>query len=390
MDLKLYLKKAIILTLQRLLHIFCIFPIKKNKIFFCSFDGKQFSDSPKFISEYYLKNSSLHQVWAFNREVINEIKTPTSVCKVSKSSLKFYYHFFTSKQIVINDFISSILRLRKNQTLLNTWHGGGSFKTIGLTNPSKTEYDRFYYKIHGDNTTAYVLSSAFFGEAVIKKSFNYHGQVLKTGIPRNSTLFGIHPEIVERVRTFYNIKNINDYTLVLYAPTYRNSTIKPQLDITRCCESLKKRFGKPVKFIFRAHHVIGSSDLNGYYLDGTAYSDIQDLVYCCDILISDYSSCMWDFAIMKKPIFQYVPDLEEYTSDRNFLLPITKWNFIISTNNTELEENILSFNRQQYEKGIENYLSFMGSYDNKDSTKLVCQWLDTVREGKENEKYNLA
>ncbi len=374
--------------IQRLLHVFCLFPINNKKILFCSFDGKQYADSPKYISEYYSDNEDITRVWALNKGVKGTITIPDDVYVIEKGTVLFYYHFFTSKEIVINDFISTTLRLRKNQVLLNTWHGGGSFKTVGFTSPNTTKYDDYFFREHAKNTSAYVLSSEFFGKAVINKSFHYYGTVLRTGSPRNSLLFSDYTDAIERVSRFYSIDDITKYTLVLYAPTFRSDKIKGkienityELDIGRCTESIQNRFGKPVKFIYRAHHAMTSDILDGIWLDGSSYPDMQDLVYCCNILISDYSSCMWDFAILKKPIIQFVPDLAEYTGDRNFLLPIEKWNFILVENNDEMEEAILKFNYVDYNDGIKDYLNRMVSYENVNATKLVCDWLDAQRKG---------
>ena len=386
MRVKTRIKVIGILLIQHLLHIFCIFPLNRQKIFFCSFDGKQYSDSPKYISEYYSNNTILKQVWAFDKDIIDKIHTSNNIIKVKKYTPAYFYHFFTSKEIVVNDFISTALRLRRKQVLLNTWHGGGSFKTVGLTSPYTSEYDKFFYKIHAQNTTAYVLSSEFFGTAVVKNSFNFDGIKLRTGMPRNSCLFERREDIKKRVERYYQFDNIEKYTIVLYAPTFRDNdnNLKGEseiieLDVKKCCEAIADKFNKPVKFIFRAHHMMGKDLTQIGVLDGTSYPDIQDLIYCSDILISDYSSCMWDFAIMQKPVIQYTPDLNKYIKNRNFLLPIREWNFIISENNDELECKIREFNYKEYIKGLEQYLKRMKSYENVNATKMVCKWLDLKR-----------
>ena len=388
MGIKEKIKIVAIIVFRKILHIFCVFPIDNSKIIFSAFDGTQYADSPKYISEYYDSCSGIKRIWVFDKKMYKEATTPKGIIKVKKGTLLFYFHFFTSKEIVINDFISSVLKLRKKQVLLNTWHGGGSFKTVGFTNPHTTKYDEFFFKIHSIDTSAYVLSSEFFGKAVIKDSFHYYGETLKTGTPRNSILFSNDSGPIKRVSEYYKINDLRDYSIVLYAPTYRSDTIRAkiedssvEIDIERCSKIIRRRFGKPVLFIYRAHHIMDSDIIKGDWLNGTEYPDIQDLIYCSDILISDYSSCMWDFAIMKKTVIQYVPDLKEYTKDRNFLLPLKEWGFVVAENNDELERKIEQFNYTKYVNGIERYLAKMQSYENSDATRMVCDWLDNKRKG---------
>ena len=171
--------------------ICCIFPINNNKILFLSYDGKQYSDNPKYISDYFLThNPNLIIVWAFNKNIKTsqmDIDNRIIVCK--KGTLKYLFHLFSSKQIVVNDFISTLFMIRKKQILLNTWHGGGTFKTIGMSRRNPSKYDSFFYSAHSKNTTAFSLSSSYFKDTVVTRSFLFFGETIQSGMPRNAVLF---------------------------------------------------------------------------------------------------------------------------------------------------------------------------------------------------------
>lgn len=87
--------------------------------------------------------------------------------------------------------------------------------------------------------------------------------------------------------------------------------------------SLRRRFGKEVTFLYRRHrHSLPGTDSGFPVVDVTDYPDMQDLLEFADVLITDYSSSIWDFGITLKPAFLYVPDLERFESERGFYTPI--------------------------------------------------------------------
>jgi len=387
MDYNAIFKIIVIELIRKTLLIFKLFPLQNDKIFFSSFDGTQYSDSPKYISDYYYNTcKDLKQVWAFDKKIIKKVVVPVGIKTVTKGSISYYYQLFTSKQIVINDFISTIIEIRKGQILVNTWHGGGTFKRIGMTLKNPSEYDRYFYSEHAKNTTAYLLSSAYFKKTVVEKSFLFYGKTLKSGMPRNAILFDDNPQIKKKVLNYYGISD-DDHIIVLYAPTYRNNgsndnfiSQHEELDIERCIEAFENKLGKKVNFIYRTHHLIRrQSNRTKNYFDGTRYPDIQELLYTADYLLSDYSSCMWDFCLMKKPIFVFAPDINEYRNEQNFFMQPNDWAFPICESNDELVNAIHKFDEDKYHQDLNIYMAKLGSYENANAIQIVCDWLDQKR-----------
>lgn len=347
-----------------------------------SFNGLQYSDSPKSISDNLLLNhKTIKQVWAFsNKNKFKELKKKD--IKLSTiNSLHFYFHILTSKSIIVNDFINTFIPIRKNQILLNTWHGGGSFKTVGMTSKSCTDYDLYFFKIHRKMTNAFVSSSSYFNETVLNRSFLYKGNILEYGMPRNDLLFKNDPNISIKVKKHFGIED--NKKVVLYAPTHRNistasdflSNKKNVVNIKHCLKALTQKFNGDFCFLFRAHHIISYGDLDGASYNATNYPDMQELLQTADVLLTDYSSCMWDFSLMQKPTFVFATDLDNYIDERDFFMDIKDWPFPIAQNNEQLISNILNFDNKKYTNKIDHYLSDLGSFEKGNATQKVTNWL---------------
>lgn len=368
-DLKIFYIKLI----ATLLKLFWIFPLKKKAVLFMSFDGKQFSDSPKAVYDELLKARSDYElIWGFiSPQNISEV---SQLKYVKKKTFKFLYTFCTSKYIIVNDFFETYLPVRKSQVLINTWHGGGWFKKVGFTDNKTTEYDRFFFEYQCRKHTYFVASSEYFVDTVLHPSFNYQGKILRTGMPRNAIFFQNNGELVKKIRRQFGADD--DTILVLYAPTYRNYPINPsqELDLRYLEKCLAERFNKKVVILFRAHHLIDKFPIDfSSIVNVTAYPDMQQLLLGCDILVSDYSSCMWDAAIQDKIVIVYAPDAQKYIDNRGFFLDITEWPFLLAYNNKELAERINSYDKNKYLERLHNLVKESRSYEGANAVKAIVK-----------------
>ncbi|ASG29172.1 CDP-glycerol glycerophosphotransferase family protein [Fusobacterium polymorphum] len=380
--LKSYLKYMIIKIIICLLKFFWIIPIKKNRILFFSFGGKQYSDNPKYICENLdILAKKQEIIWAFKENSLY-YKSIKKYKTVKYLSLKFFFFFITSKIIITNDFVPSFLPVRKKQVLLNTWHGGSPLKTVGLMQEDTSYYDKLFFKIHNKKYSAFLSSSKFMTEDVFKKSLAYSGEILEFGMPRNAILLSEHEQVIKKVYDELNFSKNKEVGIVLYAPTFRGTTSDTsflpeaeQFSINNILTTLNKKFDKKFIFLFRAHHTMKVNIDSKYCINVTDYPDMQELLCASDILITDYSSCMGDMALTKKPIFLYTPDLDDYIKDRGFYWDIHSLPFPISKTEEEFLKNIKDFNLLDYIKGIENYFLKLGTYESKDSIKKTIDWL---------------
>lgn len=376
-------KYMICIFLMNVLKVFWIFPVNKFKILFISFDGKQFSDNPKYLSEHIKKNSTRFSLWwAFKDCSKFAYLKSENYNLINISSLAFLFVMATSKVIITNNFFPSYLPIRKSQLVLNTWHGGSPLKTVGLADKNTTGYDLYFFKMQAKKYSAFLSSSEFMTEDVFRKSFNYQGRILNYGMPRNSVLLSPHEDKVNCVYEYYHLAKAEDTGIILYAPTFRGNgnsisflPIEEQLDINICLNSLEKRFHKNFYFLFRAHYAMKVEMNNEKVILATDYPDMQELLCAADVLITDYSSCMGDMALMRKPVFLYAPDIQEYIKDRGFYWDIFTLPFPIAKSGKQFKDIVMKFDEASYSAGVENYLNKLGSYDNAESVEKVCQWI---------------
>lgn len=381
--LKLWCKALGTRTISMMLRILWVVPVRSGRFLFLSYDGKQYSDSPKYISEYieqYYGQAEL--LWALlEPEQFSEI-AGRGVKIVRRNSFSFLRAIASAEFIITNNYLPAYIPIRKDQVLLNTWHGGSPLKTVGFCEAQCDPYNKYYYRIQNPKTTAFLSSSQFVTEQVLGESFHYSGTVLPFGMPRNAILLRPHEAVVEKVYRYFNLEQGPGTGIVLYAPTFRGdfrsaSFLPPeqQFDIDKCVETLNRRFHKQFTFLFRAHHTMTDGLKAGSYILATDYPDMQELLCAADILITDYSSCMGDMALMYKPVFLYTPDLEDYVSDRGFYWDIHTLPFPLAASNDEFYEQITRFDEQAYRNGVEDYLHKLGCYETADSTKKTVEWL---------------
>ncbi len=377
-NLKLKLKFLCSIILQNILKLFCFFPLK-NQVLFISFDGKQYSDNPLYLSQYFKREDPYIKIIWVLKDVDKKINNCDLIIK--RNSIKYFYCFCTSKTIITNNYISTFLPVRKKQIVLNTWHGGGCMKRVGFTSNSPNPYDEYFFKIQNSKYTAFNSTSKFVDDALFKESFRYNGELLPFGMPRNDILFSYNDSIIEKVYKYFNISRKENTGLVLYAPTFRGNANSAEFnksqisEIFNCIDLLNKKFEKNFIFLFRAHHTMVFDINNSNVIVATDYPDMQELLCASDILITDYSSCSYDFSLMKKPVFLYVPDMNKYDKEQGFYMDIDKQPFPFGVTIEEFKDAIGTFNETKYIEQINDYHKTIGCYDKGEATVKTYEWL---------------
>lgn len=296
-------------------------------------------------------------------------------------TLKYVYYMLTAACVVTNDTLPSYLNFSKKQLVINTWHGGGLFKQIyGLGDEIQVKYNKLINKIHNSDIKLYLVSAKQWYEKILHNRFDYYGEVLNCGLPRNDIFFGDRSLVTAKIKEYYSIPQENG--IVLYAPTFRgasSSANKSFLDnqpinIKLIQSVLQKKFNKPFTFIFRGHHLLSASF--GDCINASNYPDMQELLAASDVFISDYSSCLWDFSLTKRPAFIYAPDFEEYSKKPGFESNYRDWPFPISQNNQELVDLIIDFDNKFYSDTCDYYHMNYGSYENGTASECVTKYIN--------------
>lgn len=353
---------------ESIIRIFNCFPIKNNKIFLYSYYGSQYGCSPKYISEYLVENCTdkYDVVWAFND--IKSKEDIKGIRKVKVMSLKYFYELCTSKVIITNFRTTEMFKKRKNQYYIQTWHSSLRLKQIEKDAEDTLPPNYVEMSKKDSKKLDLLMSGCKFSTNIFKRAFWYDGEIFEQGTPRNDILFGEKNDLKKIVKDRLNIDN--DKKIILYAPTFRknNDLSVYNINYKKTLSSLKEKFGGEWVFLVKLHpHLISKSKELVYgddVMDVTSYDDIQELLSVADVLISDYSSLMFDFGLTKRPCFLYVPDLDEYIkSDRKLYFNINELPFIPVKSNDELANEITNFDSIKYEEALERFFDKTGSFE---------------------------
>ena len=295
-------------------------PVRKDVVLFESWRS-QFSDNPRAISEeLHRRGAPFRHVWVLDPRTVGDL--PGWVEPVPPGSTAHLGMMGRARHYVANGTVFGHHHKRRGTTLLQTWHGA-PLKRIGFdTRRDDSPTSRQAARTLERNVPKWdlLLSPSSFATPILREAFRYSGEILETGYPRNDLLVSPEAgEIRERVRAKLGIAP--GQRAVLYAPTFRDRAgFTREADVRRLAADL----GDSTVVLLRAHHIDARSlaiEPGGPFQDVSSHPDNRELYLAADVLVTDYSSLMFDFAVTGKPMLFYTPDLAEYRDElRGFYL----------------------------------------------------------------------
>ncbi len=283
-----------------------------------------------------------------------------------------------AKVIVVDDFYPMIyqIKLRPGTQLLQIWHASGAFKTMGFSRAGKPGGPITGSKTHKNYTAAIVSSPAV--RANYAEAFGIDvSKVHATGIPRTDVFFN-HAEVAAAAKDIRNKLAIpEDRKLALFAPTFRgNGQVTAHyptewIDWNELATQLGDEYVigyKPHPFVSSVPAEVSSSDV---FRDLSALRDTNRLLMATDLLITDYSSIIFDYALLDRPTVFFCPDLEEYISSRDFYYPYERYAFgPIARTTSELIEGVRKARGDTQE--LHDFVEFFcGSCDGQSTSRVI-------------------
>ncbi|GHH97452.1 hypothetical protein AM1BK_09950 [Neobacillus kokaensis] len=299
-----------------------LLPVDKNLILFESGVGKQYADSPRVIYEEIAKqNLPYKKVWVINKNI--RFIDPETI-KIKRLSPQYYYYLAKAGYWINNQNFPTYIQKRKETTYIQTWHGTPLKKMLfdieHVQGRDEGYLDRVY---NATQTWDYLISPSEYATNAFKSAFRYKGNMLEIGYPRNDLFYqGAQEEIANKVKSVLKIPA--NKKVILYAPTFRDNETsgnnKFVFNINMDLHRLQEQFGDEYILLMRMHVVISNKltipeELRDFVKNVSNYSDIQELLLISDILMTDYSSVMFDYANTGRPIFFYTYDLDTYKND---------------------------------------------------------------------------
>lgn len=366
-----------------------IFPIKKNRISVCIFEGRNgFGCNPKYIvEELHNRNKNYEFIWFVN-DMQKEF--PDYIRKVPNTLWSRAYWLSTSK-IWIDNYRKPYGTIkRKGQYYFQTWHATVAFKSIGLLR--KEAFSKMAYLVSKNDSDMidYVIIDSKWCEIVYPKGLVYNGTFLKTGAPRNDILYGDRTAARKGFRKRFGLREADK--VIMFAPTFREKSENGvrsvyaeecSVDFERMMEDLKNRFGGNWHLCLRMHPQLTENivvncvtDSGFQIIDISRDDDVHASLASMDALVTDYSSLAMDASFMRIPVFIYADDIEKYIRERGSMLwdfshvsegivkndremvpgIDTKLPYSVSQNNEELEKNILEFDDDRYAEQMNQFM----------------------------------
>ena len=367
-----------------------LLPMKKNSIYFISFRG-QYNGNPKAISLELKKDRPNAAFYWEITEKCHEV-IPSYIHKVKPGSLRSIWIRSRCK-VVIDNYLGwsygycgarnlkyKILLNQRKRGQINvcTWHGV-PLKRIARDEPGRKDRSLHFY-----TTANFLTCNSEYMKAIFERLTDNQIAIVMTGWPRNDLLYEVDEKKKEELKRKLGIPL--DKKVVLYAPTFREEGAYmsgicqlKSMNIESLLLTLKRKYEGNWCFVFRAHDSvfleIEKMEINvSDVINGNIGDDMAEYLYITDVLITDYSGSLFDFASTKRPCYLFSPDLEHYSKqERGLYLDIKKLPFTTAVTFEQLIDNIRDFDNEKYEKQLVGFQKDIGSVDDGQASQRVVE-----------------
>ena len=361
----------------------------QNKVVATTMRGRKFGDNAKaIVAVIHEKSPDIEIVWLKNYNY--NYLLPTWARGVEYFSLfRTYFELATAKVWINTHLYESDWEKRKGQLAVQTWHGGLGIKKIehDIVGPyGLTEYEKQRVKHTCDLSDVFISQSDHL-TSIYRRAFGYNGPVWKCGYPKNDVLFEDNSSAVNKIKNALDV----DTKFLLYAPTFRQEGGEIDwtpfdIDFERLHKTLEDTFKGSWTILLKWHPVLipflKGREVPKGVIDVTDYDDMQELIMAADIMLSDYSSCLFDAALREIPCFTYATDFERYKSERGVYYEMEELPFPYARNNDELVHIIETFDYQDYKKKWAAFKERTGLYETGHASYDIAEKIIGFLDGK--------
>lgn len=341
--------------------IFC--KKKENKVTYISYRSNILPQGMKEISsnlrELNPEVKETYLTFKFENTFINKVQYALEVAKQT-------YHIKTSDIVFIdgNNFVVSNLDT-KDTKIIQLWHASGAIKKFGMDYKRKYTIKNYDYLITSSSKNIPIMARAF---GMDQES------ILTLGYADTDILFNDYEMEKKKKEILSKYPQLKDKKVLLYAPTFRGDAVYDKQHLEIDLGSIKDELGDEYFIIYKMHPILGDINLGERTnLLNLSHEYIYDLFAVSDLLISDYSSIIYDFSILEKPIILHAPDLEDYESNRGFYVNYNEFTpYPITKNNQELIYEIKNIHRLDKETFRTLKNTFFDHLDGKSAERIAA------------------
>ncbi len=367
-----------------------ILPLSKDVVVFESNVGRNYSGNVRAIYEYMIEqglDKKYRFVWS-----IEDVKTkiPGRVSIVRRTRLKYLYYMSIAKVWVSDSRMPKWLVKREGVTYIQTWHGTPLKKlaldmdVLSMGGSTDVEKYRENFK-KNSHTWDYLISQNPFSTETFRRCFDFHKDMLEIGYPRNDVLFKKNnAKDIDELKT--RLKLPKDKKIILYAPTWRDDQFVAKsrykfvsdMDYDVMRDALSDEYVMIVKYHYLVEDKVDWSKYKGFIYEFNQHADIADLYLVADMLITDYSSVMFDYSLLKRPLFFFAYDMENYKNNlRGFY-----FDFLatapgpIAQDTKSLAEAIRNYKDEDWQDKYKAFSDKYNSCDDGHASKKVSELIE--------------
>lgn len=344
--------------------------IKKDKdlVLFVCYAGRKYDDSTRVLYEY-IKSSKEYQnlrtIWAFVEPEKYDIIANEEKIKID--TIKYYITALKAKYWITN---SSVLRglnfKNKNTKYVVFQHGTLGIKKLGKDLETKNKSFRTKQK---EPIDMFIIQGKKEKDLLVRALELDENKIYELGLPRNDEFVNVTKEKKEEYRRKFNIPE--GKKVILYAPTYRefsqdklhNTILKPPFEFNKLKEELSEEYVLLITAHYEVSKLLNIPHDNQFVINAFEYPYINDLLIVSDILISDYSSIVFDYSILEKPILCFAYDYDIYMEERGTYTDLNElfYDGVIKTQ----EELISTIKNLDYDEEVKHTKKIKEEYINK-------------------------
>lgn len=358
----------------------CRSPLVRNKIVFMI--GKYGGHAKYMTKALVRQKNDLDIVWLVDDL---RIEHPKGVRLVAISDWKAYiYEMETAGVWVFDILVPWFIEKREGQIYIQVKHWSSvTLKKFFLDDRSTTGTPYQIEQVKRNSQMMdYIFVGSDFDRDTCRSGFDFHGPFINVGSPRSDAVFCKEPK--KKIYAKYHIDQAAH--TVLYAPTFRYDAQERRKDTIHGLafaglhEKLVQTFGGEWYILYREHPSLAGAAEEGHpgihVIDVSGHDDSQELVAACDMLISDYSSIMFEPAFVRKPVLLFAPDKQQYIEkERELLIPYGFLPFPIAETNEDLWDIIEHFDYDRYREDVDRFMQGYGIHEDGHASERAAEFI---------------
>lgn len=365
-----------------------VLPINNKVILFESSVGRNYSGNPKYIYEELVRqklDQDYKCIWVLES---SQISVPGNCSKIKRNGIRHLYYAAVSRFWVFDSRQTDIFLKRKGSVFIQTWHGTPLKKlaldmtvlNMGGHTDLGNYQDRFLLSV---KSWDYLISQNSYSTAIFKRAFDFQKEIWEVGYPRNDILVNDNTtQRIEELKVRLGIPM--DKKIILYAPTWRDdeyySSGKWKINLHLDLKKLHSELNDKYFLLIKTHYLVTDifNESSSFFRAFTHEQDIQELYLISDILITDYSSVMFDFCLLRRPIIFYVYDYERYKSKlRGFYFDLyNEAPGPLVSDQDQLVTALNDYNMEQYSTAYEK---FVRKFNHTEDGKAAFQVVEKIK-----------